>query len=178
MIAASIATHFTARHSVSRQNTASATSQTAIMNKVTLYIFPLGVLVFGAFFLIGLLLYWLSNNGWTLMQQRLVYTRSTRKRQRRRRGGGEAHSLAPEARPEADPQARRPARKPVRDEDARAGRPQKPVTKAGRPKPAAKPGAKPAAKPPRSLPRSRRRPPPSPPGRRRLERQRHAECRV
>ena len=73
MIAASIATHFTARHSVARQNPASATSQTAIMNKVTLYLFPLGVLVFGAFFLIGLLLYWLSNNGWTLMQQYIVY---------------------------------------------------------------------------------------------------------
>jgi YidC/Oxa1 family membrane protein insertase len=75
MIVASIATHLTARHSVSRQNAASATSQTAMMNKLTMYIFPLGVLVFGALFPLGLLFYWLANNGWTLMQQRLVYTK-------------------------------------------------------------------------------------------------------
>ncbi|WP_199428825.1 membrane protein insertase YidC [Qaidamihabitans albus] len=75
MIIASVATHFTARHSVARQNPASATQQTAMMNKLTLWIFPAGVLIFGAFFPIGLLLYWLANNGWTLMQQRLVYTK-------------------------------------------------------------------------------------------------------
>jgi YidC/Oxa1 family membrane protein insertase len=75
MIVASIATHLTARHSVSRQNPASATGQTAMMNKLTMYIFPLGVLVFGALFPLGLLFYWLANNGWTLMQQRLVYTK-------------------------------------------------------------------------------------------------------
>jgi YidC/Oxa1 family membrane protein insertase len=40
-----------------------------------MYIFPLGVLVFGALFPLGLLFYWLANNGWTLMQQRLVYTK-------------------------------------------------------------------------------------------------------
>jgi YidC/Oxa1 family membrane protein insertase len=78
MIVASVATHFTARHSVARQNPASATAQTAMMNKLTLYIFPAGVLVFGAFFPIGLLIYWLSNNMWTLGQQRLVYTRIDR----------------------------------------------------------------------------------------------------
>lgn len=76
MIAASILTHLTARHSVERQNPeAAGTPQTAIMNKLTLYIFPLGVLVFGFFFPIGLLIYWLANNTWTLMQQRLVYKR-------------------------------------------------------------------------------------------------------
>jgi YidC/Oxa1 family membrane protein insertase len=75
MIVAAAATHLTARHSVSRQNAASATGQTAMMNKLTMYIFPLGVLVFGALFPLGLLFYWLANNGWTLMQQRLVYTK-------------------------------------------------------------------------------------------------------
>lgn len=73
MLAASIATHITARHSVARQNPAAATGQTAMMNKLSVYIFPIGVLVFGAFFPMGLLLYWLSNNVWTLFQQRLVY---------------------------------------------------------------------------------------------------------
>jgi YidC/Oxa1 family membrane protein insertase len=73
MILASILTHLTARHSVTRQNPEAATQQTAIMNKVTLYLFPLGVLIFGFFFPIGLLLYWLANNAWTLMQQNIVY---------------------------------------------------------------------------------------------------------
>jgi YidC/Oxa1 family membrane protein insertase len=73
MIAASILTHLTARHSVARQNPESATAQTAMMNNLTLYLFPLGVLVGGFFFPIGLLLYWLSNNSWTLAQQHFVY---------------------------------------------------------------------------------------------------------
>jgi YidC/Oxa1 family membrane protein insertase len=75
MILASALTHLTARHSVQRQNPESATSQTAIMNKLTMYVFPMGVLLFGLFFPIGLLFYWLANNFWTLMQQRLVYKR-------------------------------------------------------------------------------------------------------
>ncbi|MBA0124034.1 membrane protein insertase YidC [Haloechinothrix sp. YIM 98757] len=73
MILASILTHLTARHSVQRQNPATATQQTAIMNKLTQYIFPIGLLVFGAFMPLGLLIYFLANNTWTLMQQRLVY---------------------------------------------------------------------------------------------------------
>jgi YidC/Oxa1 family membrane protein insertase len=79
MIVASIATHFTARHSVARQTQAATDNpQTAIMNKLTLYIFPLGVLVGGLFFPIAILLYWLSNNGWTLAQQHFVYRRIDR----------------------------------------------------------------------------------------------------
>ncbi|RJQ83341.1 membrane protein insertase YidC [Pseudonocardiaceae bacterium YIM PH 21723] len=74
MIIASIATHFTARHSVQRQTAAAADNpQTAIMNKLTMYIFPLGVLVGGFFFPIAILIYWLSNNMWTLGQQYVVY---------------------------------------------------------------------------------------------------------
>jgi len=77
MIAAAIATHFTARLSVQRQAAMGtpSTGQTAMMNKLTLYIFPLGVLVFGGGFPVGLLLYWLSNNGWTLAQQHFVFKR-------------------------------------------------------------------------------------------------------
>lgn len=73
MVAASILTHLTAKHSVDRQNPASATETTAMVQKLSLYIFPLGLLVFGAFLPIGLLIYFLSNNTWTLMQQRMVY---------------------------------------------------------------------------------------------------------
>jgi YidC/Oxa1 family membrane protein insertase len=74
MIAASIATHITARHSVERQSAAAAANpQSAIMNKLQLYIFPIGVLAGGPFFPIAILIYWLSNNLWTLGQQWVVY---------------------------------------------------------------------------------------------------------
>jgi YidC/Oxa1 family membrane protein insertase len=89
MILASALTHLTARHSVARQNPESATAQTAIMNKVTLYLFPLGVLVFGLFFPIGLLLYWLANNSWTLMQQRVVYRRIDREEEEKKSADAE-----------------------------------------------------------------------------------------
>jgi len=103
MILASVLTHLTARHSVERQNPESATAQTAIMNKLTMYIFPLGVLLFGFFFPIGLLLYWLANNSWTLMQQRLVYRRIDREEEEKKTAIVEKRStLAPK--PGAKPQ--------------------------------------------------------------------------
>lgn len=76
LIVASIATHFAARHSLRRQSVAAgASQQAAIMNMLTLYLFPLGVLVGGAFFQlpVAILLYWLSSNVWTLGQQYVVY---------------------------------------------------------------------------------------------------------
>lgn len=109
MILASVLTHLTARHSVERQNPDSATPQTAIMNKLTLYIFPMGVLLFGFFFPIGLLIYWLANNTWTLMQQRLVYKRIDREEEEKKAAVVEKRStLAPK--PGAKPQVKkRPA---------------------------------------------------------------------
>jgi YidC/Oxa1 family membrane protein insertase len=104
MILASVLTHLTARHSVERQNPeAAGTPQTAIMNKLTLYIFPLGVLIFGFFFPIGLLIYWLSNNFWTLMQQRFVYKRIDREEEEKKTAAIEKRTnLAPKpgARPD------------------------------------------------------------------------------
>ncbi|RSN36878.1 membrane protein insertase YidC [Amycolatopsis sp. WAC 04169] len=112
MIVASIATHLTARHSVQRQNPESATPQTAMMNKLTMYIFPLGVLIFGALFPIGLLIYWLANNGWTLMQQRLVYTKIDKEEEARKAAEKEKRSnLGPK--PGQKPTAPRPGQKPV-----------------------------------------------------------------
>jgi YidC/Oxa1 family membrane protein insertase len=77
MIAAAVATHFTARLSVNRQISTNpqGTPQSEIMQKITLWLFPLGVLVFGGALPVGLLLYWLSNNGWTLGQQHFVFKR-------------------------------------------------------------------------------------------------------
>jgi YidC/Oxa1 family membrane protein insertase len=132
MIVASIATHLTARHSVARQNAASATPQTAIMNKLTMYIFPLGVLVFGALFPLGLLFYWLANNGWTLMQQRLVYTKIDKEEAARKAEAAEKRAtLGPK--PGQKPTAPKVGQKPVqqkKNQSAQTGSAKK-VTKAG-----------------------------------------------
>ncbi len=76
-IVAGVLTHLTALHSVARQNPAqvAANPQAAIMNKLMVYLFPLGVVAGGPFFPLAILLYWLSNNLWTLAQQRVVYQR-------------------------------------------------------------------------------------------------------
>ncbi|GAB2645401.1 hypothetical protein GCM10027169_11790 [Gordonia jinhuaensis] len=74
MIIAAIATHMNSRASVARQGPeAAANPQTAIMNKLSLYVFPLGILVSGPFFPVAILLYWVSNNLWTYGQQHIVF---------------------------------------------------------------------------------------------------------
>ncbi|MBB5154298.1 membrane protein insertase YidC [Saccharopolyspora phatthalungensis] len=79
MIAAAIATHFTARHSVQRQTAdAAANPQAAVMNRMTLWIFPMFAIIGGPFLPLAILLYWLANNFWTLGQQRVVYRRIDR----------------------------------------------------------------------------------------------------
>ncbi len=76
MIAAGIFTHITARHSVARQTAAQGDNpQTAIMNKLMLYVFPIGVVVGAPFLPLAVLLYWVANNLWTLGQQYVVYKR-------------------------------------------------------------------------------------------------------
>jgi YidC/Oxa1 family membrane protein insertase len=76
-IVAGILTHLTAKHSVERQSAAAqaANPQAELMNKLMLYLFPLGVVAGGPFFPVAILIYWLSNNLWTLAQQRFVYNR-------------------------------------------------------------------------------------------------------
>jgi YidC/Oxa1 family membrane protein insertase len=112
MILASILTHLTARHSAARQDPTAATTQTAMMQKLTMYIFPLGVLVFGAFFPIGLLFYWLANNGWTLMQQRLVYKKIDKEQEAKKAEAKEKRdALAPK--PGAKP---KPGQKPAQQQ--------------------------------------------------------------
>ncbi|MCI2423987.1 membrane protein insertase YidC [Saccharopolyspora sp. K220] len=79
MIAAAIATHFTARHSVQRQTADAASNpQAALMNRLTMWIFPMFAIVGGPFLPLAILLYWLANNFWTLGQQRVVYRRIDR----------------------------------------------------------------------------------------------------
>ena len=79
MIVASIATHMNSRASVARQSAeAMDNPQTRIMNKLALYVFPLGILVTGPFFPVAILLYWVSNNLWTYGQQHIVFGRIAR----------------------------------------------------------------------------------------------------
>lgn len=76
MILAGVATHFNSRASVARQSVeASANPQTAMMNKLALYVFPLGVVVGGPFLPLAIILYWVSNNIWTYGQQHIVFGR-------------------------------------------------------------------------------------------------------
>lgn len=83
MLLAAVATHITARNS-QRQQLAAQTAppepgtqaaQMAGFMKLTPWIFPLGVILGGLFFTfpIAILLYWLTNNGWTMVQQHLVH---------------------------------------------------------------------------------------------------------
>jgi YidC/Oxa1 family membrane protein insertase len=59
---------------VARQSPeAAANPQTALMNKLALYVFPLGVVVGGPFLPIAIILYWFANNIWTFGQQHYVF---------------------------------------------------------------------------------------------------------
>ncbi len=74
MILAGIATYFNSRASVARQSPeAAANPQTAMMNKLALYVFPLGVVVGGPFLPLAIIFYWFSNNIWTFGQQHYVF---------------------------------------------------------------------------------------------------------
>ena len=84
MVLAAVATHLTARASLRQQGTAApveaATGPTDTAMRImraTPWIFPLGVLLGGLFaaFPVAILLYWLTNNLWTLVQQRIVFRR-------------------------------------------------------------------------------------------------------
>ncbi|MDQ3760669.1 MAG: membrane protein insertase YidC [Actinomycetota bacterium] len=114
-IIAGILTHFTAKHSVQRQNPAQAANpQAALMNKLMLYLFPLGVVAGGPFFPAAILIYWLSNNLWTLAQQWVVYRRiDVEEAEKKEAAITQRQSLAP-----------RPGQKPVRPKkDATTGAP-------------------------------------------------------
>jgi YidC/Oxa1 family membrane protein insertase len=107
MIAAGIFTHITARHSVARQTAAQGENpQTAIMNKLMLYVFPIGVVVGAPFLPLAVLFYWVANNLWTLGQQYVVYKRIEVEESEKR----EQAAVVRQAR------APKPGQKPVRPE--------------------------------------------------------------
>ncbi|MGP4018619.1 membrane protein insertase YidC [Saccharopolyspora sp. 5N708] len=107
MIAAAIATHFTARHSVQRQTAdAASTPQAAMMNRLTMWIFPLFAIIGGPFLPLAILLYWLANNFWTLGQQRVVYRRIDREEAALAGAPAVINSTAVEPATDADDSAR------------------------------------------------------------------------
>jgi YidC/Oxa1 family membrane protein insertase len=74
MVLAGVATYFNSRASIARQSPeAAANPQTAMMNKLALYVFPLGVVVGGPFLPLAIIMYWLANNIWTFGQQHYVF---------------------------------------------------------------------------------------------------------
>lgn len=116
MIMAGIFTHITARHSVARQTAAQGDNpQTAIMNKLMLYVFPIGVVVGAPFLPLAVLLYWVSNNLWTLGQQYVVYKRiDVEETEKREKAVVDRTARAP-----------KPGQKPVRPETVAAEAPEK-----------------------------------------------------
>ncbi|MGV9798406.1 membrane protein insertase YidC [Mycobacterium sp. NPDC003449] len=74
MILAGVATYFNSRASVARQSVEAASNpQTAMMNKLALYVFPFGVVAGGPFLPLAIIMYWLANNIWTFGQQHYVF---------------------------------------------------------------------------------------------------------
>ncbi|MFT4202142.1 membrane protein insertase YidC [Gordonia sp. (in: high G+C Gram-positive bacteria)] len=104
MLVASLMTYLNARASVKRQTAAALESQqTRIMNMLSQYVFPLGILVSGPFFPVAILLYWVSNNVWTYGQQHLVFGRIEREEEEAKQAKEEknkANAPKPGARPD------------------------------------------------------------------------------
>jgi YidC/Oxa1 family membrane protein insertase len=103
MILAGIATYFNSRASVARQSVeAAANPQTAMMNKLALYVFPLGVVVGGPFLPLAIIFYWFANNIWTFGQQHYVFAMIEREDEEKKREALErrsANAPAPGAKP-------------------------------------------------------------------------------
>ena len=95
--------------------------QAAMVQKFLLYVMPASLFVSGFFFPIGVLLYWMSNNLWTLGQQHFVL-----KRMPPPPGSDAAKALAAAQKPVIDPKALapKPGAKPVRP---KTGKPVPPV---------------------------------------------------
>jgi YidC/Oxa1 family membrane protein insertase len=119
MIIAGIATHFNSRASVARQSPeAAANPQTAMMNKLALYVFPIGVVVGGPFLPLAILFYWVSNNIWTYGQQHYVFGKIEKREEAKKVEEQErraSNAPAPGAKPKRNKAAAAP-KPPVQDE--------------------------------------------------------------
>jgi YidC/Oxa1 family membrane protein insertase len=151
MVLAGVATYFNSRASVARQSPeAAANPQTAIMNKLALYVFPLGVTVGGPFLPLAIILYWFANNIWTFGQQHIVFGRIEKEEEAKKQEAIERRSTNAPA-PGAKPRKRKPTAEvaePVSDavvEDEPASQNGQPATDAAPVTAADSADAKPAA---------------------------------
>ncbi|CAA9217748.1 MAG: Inner membrane protein translocase and chaperone YidC, short form OxaI-like [uncultured Blastococcus sp.] len=98
--------------------------QAAMVQKVLLYVMPAGLFVSGFLFPIGVLLYWFTNNLWTLGQQFFILRKMPPP------GSDAAKAKAAADKPVIDPKtlAPKPGAKPVRP---KGGRPADPAAPAG-----------------------------------------------
>ena len=117
MIPAGIATYFNSRASVARQSPeAAANPQTAMMNKLALYVFPLGVVVGGPFLPLAIIMYWLANNIWTFGQQHYVFGKIEKEEEQKKVEALErraANAPAPGAKPSRKKKRRGATRAPI-----------------------------------------------------------------
>jgi YidC/Oxa1 family membrane protein insertase len=113
MILAGIATYFNSRASVARQSAeAAANPQTAMMNKLALYVFPAGVVVGGPFLPLAIILYWFANNIWTFGQQHYVFGLIEKEDEAKKQEAIErraANAPAPGAKPKRAPKSGSPS---------------------------------------------------------------------
>src|SRR3712207_8629257 len=91
--------------------------QAAMVQKMLLYVMPIGLFVSGFLFPIGVLLYWFTNNLWTLGQQYFILRKMPPP------GSDAAKARAAAEKPAVDPKALapRPGAKP-RSEERRVGK--------------------------------------------------------
>ena len=71
MILAAIATQLSARASLTRRP--AAPGNPAVLRTIPLWLFPAGALVTGPLLPVAILIYWVTNNAWSLVQQHIVY---------------------------------------------------------------------------------------------------------
>lgn len=121
MILAGIATYFNSRASVARQSPeAAANPQTAMMNKLALYVFPLGVVVGGPFLPLAIIMYWLANNVWTFGQQHYVFGKIENEEEAKKLEAIErraANAPPPGAKPKRPPKGQAAKTEDASDED-------------------------------------------------------------
>lgn len=113
-------TYFTQKQIMKRSGPVEG--QAAMVQKILLYVMPAGLFVSGFLFPIGVLLYWFTNNLWTLGQQFFILRKMPPP------GSDAAKAKAAATKPAVDPKllAPKPGAKPVRPKGGRPATP--PVT--------------------------------------------------
>ncbi|HWA66240.1 MAG TPA: membrane protein insertase YidC, partial [Mycobacteriales bacterium] len=120
------ATTFITQRQLMARNGPVADSQQAQTQKIMLYIFPLFFLIYGFYFPVGVLLYWLTTNLWSMVQQYAVIHRM---------------DVAPAGGPPVAPSGPRPGAKPIQPRGGSKPAPQAPPPSG--PPPGAKPNRSP-----------------------------------